>query len=51
MLEKGFVRDGNRNIIGSVTSGYSDTSCHVGIEPKARADISAVWRTVSVKGL
>jgi YD repeat-containing protein len=26
MLKKTFVRDGNRRIIGSVTTGYSDTS-------------------------
>ena len=26
MLKKDFVRDGNRKIIGSVTTGYSDTS-------------------------
>jgi len=26
MLKKDFIRDGNRSIIGSVTSGYSDSS-------------------------
>jgi hypothetical protein len=26
MLKKDFVRDGNRSIIGSVTTGYSDSS-------------------------
>jgi hypothetical protein len=26
MLNKDFVRDGSRRIIGSVTTGYSDTS-------------------------
>jgi hypothetical protein len=26
MLKKNFIRDGNRRIIGSVTTGYSDTS-------------------------
>ena len=26
MLKKDFVRDGSRKIIGSVTTGYSDTS-------------------------
>ena len=26
MLKKDFVRDGTRKIIGSVTTGYSDTS-------------------------
>jgi hypothetical protein len=26
MLKKDYVRDGNRRIIGSVTTGYSDTS-------------------------
>jgi hypothetical protein len=26
MLKKDFIRDGNRKIIGSVTTGYSDTS-------------------------
>ena len=26
MLKKDFIRDGNRRIIGSVTTGYSDTS-------------------------
>ena len=26
MLKKDYVRDGNRKIIGSVTTGYSDTS-------------------------
>lgn len=26
MLKKDFVRDGSRRIIGSVTTGYSDTS-------------------------
>ena len=26
MLRKNFIRDGNRRIIGSVTTGYSDTS-------------------------
>jgi hypothetical protein len=26
MLKKTFVRDGNRRIIGSVTTGYSDSS-------------------------
>ena len=29
MLKKDYVRDGNRRIIGSVTSGYSDTSAVV----------------------
>jgi hypothetical protein len=29
MLNKRYVRDGNRKIIGSVTSGYSDTSAVV----------------------
>jgi len=29
MLKKGFVRDGTRRIIGSVTTGYSDTSAVV----------------------
>jgi hypothetical protein len=28
-LKKDFVRDGNRKIIGSVTSGFSDTSATV----------------------
>jgi hypothetical protein len=28
-LEKEYVRDGKRHIIGSVTSGYSDTSAVV----------------------
>ena len=26
MLKKNFIRDGNRRIIGSVTTGYCDTS-------------------------
>jgi hypothetical protein len=26
MLKQDFIRDGNRRIIGSVTTGYSDTS-------------------------
>ena len=26
MLKKDYVRDGNRRIIGSVTTGYNDTS-------------------------
>src|SRR5260370_35816534 len=26
MLKKNFIRDGNRSIIGSVTTGYSDSS-------------------------
>jgi hypothetical protein len=26
MLKKDFIRDGNRRIIGSVTTGYSDSS-------------------------
>jgi hypothetical protein len=26
MLKKDFIRDGNRSIIGSVTTGYSDSS-------------------------
>ena len=26
MLKKDFIRDGSRRIIGSVTTGYSDTS-------------------------
>jgi YD repeat-containing protein len=26
MLKKDFIRDGNRRMIGSVTTGYSDTS-------------------------
>jgi hypothetical protein len=26
MLKKDYIRDGNRRIIGSVTTGYSDTS-------------------------
>lgn len=26
MLKKDFIRDGSRKIIGSVTTGYSDTS-------------------------
>lgn len=26
MLKKDFIRDGNRQIIGSVTTGYDDTS-------------------------
>jgi YD repeat-containing protein len=26
MLKKYFIRDGNRSIIGSVTTGYSDSS-------------------------
>jgi len=26
MLKKDYIRDGNRKIIGSVTTGYSDTS-------------------------
>jgi hypothetical protein len=29
MLQKEFIRDGKRRIIGSVTSGYSDTSAIV----------------------
>ncbi len=29
MLKKEFVRDGNRKIIGSVTTGYTDSSCVV----------------------
>jgi YD repeat-containing protein len=29
MLKKDFIRDGNRKIMGSVTTGYSDTSCIV----------------------
>jgi hypothetical protein len=29
MLKKGFIRDGTRRIIGSVTTGYSDTSAVV----------------------
>ena len=29
MLKKDYVRDGKRSIIGSVTSGYSDTSAVV----------------------
>jgi len=29
MLKKDFIRDGSRKIIGSVTSGYSDTSAVV----------------------
>jgi hypothetical protein len=29
MLKKDFVRDGNRKIIGSVISGFSDTSAVV----------------------
>jgi hypothetical protein len=29
MLEKRFIRDGNRRIIASVTNGYSDTSAIV----------------------
>lgn len=29
MLRKNYVRDGNRRIIGSVTSGYSDESAVV----------------------
>ena len=29
MLKKDFVRDGTRKIIGSVTTGYSDTSSTV----------------------
>lgn len=29
MLKKDFVRDGTRRIIGSVTTGYSDTSAVV----------------------
>jgi hypothetical protein len=29
MLKKDFIRDGTRRIIGSVTSGYSDTSAVV----------------------
>jgi YD repeat-containing protein len=26
MLKKDFIRDGNRKIIGSITTGYSDSS-------------------------
>ncbi|MGC1619220.1 MAG: hypothetical protein WA765_12095 [Candidatus Acidiferrum sp.] len=26
MLKKYFIRDGNRSVIGSITTGYSDTS-------------------------
>jgi len=29
MLKKNYVRDGNRKIIGSVTTGFSDTSAVV----------------------
>ena len=29
MLKKDYVRDGNRNIIASVTTGFSDTSASV----------------------
>jgi hypothetical protein len=29
MLKKEFIRDGTRRIIGSVTTGYSDTSAVV----------------------
>ena len=29
MLKKDYVRDGNRNIVASVTSGFSDTSAIV----------------------
>lgn len=29
MLKKGYVRDGNRKMIGSVTTGFSDTSAVV----------------------
>jgi hypothetical protein len=29
MLKKDYVRDGNRNIIASVTTGFSDTSAIV----------------------
>jgi hypothetical protein len=29
MLKKDYVRDGNRKIIGSVTTGFSDTSAVV----------------------
>jgi hypothetical protein len=29
MLKKDFIRDGNRSIIGSVTTGYSDSSSTV----------------------
>ena len=29
MLKKDFIRDGTRRIIGSVTTGYSDTSAVV----------------------
>lgn len=29
MLKKDYVRDGNRRIIGSVTTGFSDTSAVV----------------------
>jgi hypothetical protein len=35
MLKKGYVRDGKRRIIGSVTSGYSDES----------AVTRSAWRT------
>jgi hypothetical protein len=35
MLTKRFVRDGSRKIIGSVTSGYSDTSSVVRDERNA----------------
>jgi len=29
MLKKDFIRDGSRKIIGSVTTGYSDTSSSI----------------------
>jgi hypothetical protein len=29
MLKKDFIRDGNRGVIGSVTTGYSDSSSTV----------------------
>jgi len=32
MLKKDLIRDGTRRIIGSVTTGYSDTSAVVRIE-------------------
>ena len=35
MLKKEYVRDGNRRIIGSVTSGYSDTTAVVRDETKS----------------
>ena len=44
-LKKEYVRDGNRRIIGSVTSGYSDTSSVVRDEHEIAGRTSERFRT------